>query len=137
MDGLNNVGPASDMVLLGAERSTLGDVARDLLGEAGRTLGTDPEPPAVTGFSPRMFLSPRTLDVMIGVRPGAVQDMASEWDFVVADLVFHEAGGMVTDLAGQRFRYNKPTPHNIGGLIATVDPATHARVAEALRAVRP
>jgi Zn-dependent M28 family amino/carboxypeptidase len=44
VDGLNNVGPASDMVLLGAERSTLGDVARDLLGEAGRTLGTDPEP---------------------------------------------------------------------------------------------
>jgi 3'-phosphoadenosine 5'-phosphosulfate (PAPS) 3'-phosphatase len=99
-------------------------------------LGTGPEPPAVTGFSPRMFLSPRALDVMIGVRPGEEQDMASEWDFAVADLVFHEAGGMVTDLTGQRFRYNKPAPRNIGGLIAAVDPATHARVAAALRAGR-
>jgi 3'-phosphoadenosine 5'-phosphosulfate (PAPS) 3'-phosphatase len=99
-------------------------------------LGTGPEPPAVTGFSPRMFLSPRALDVMIGVRPGEEQDMASEWDFAVADLVFHEAGGMVTDLTGQRFRYNKPAPRNIGGLIAAVDQATHARVADALRAAR-
>jgi myo-inositol-1(or 4)-monophosphatase len=99
-------------------------------------LGTGPEPPAVTGFSPRMFLSPRALDVMIGVRPGDEQDMASEWDFAVADLVFHEAGGMVTDLTGQRFRYNKPAPRNIGGLIAAVDQATHARVADALRAAR-
>ena len=98
------------------------------------SLRTAPEPPAVTGFSPRMFLTPRALDVMIGVRPGEEQDMASEWDFAVADLVFHEAGGLVTDLAGQRFRYNKPTPGNVGGLIAAVDPTTHARVAEALRA---
>ncbi|MDF3038303.1 MAG: Inositol monophosphatase family, partial [Thermomicrobiales bacterium] len=99
-------------------------------------LGTGSEPPAVTGFSPRMFLSPRALDVMIGVRPGEEQDMASEWDFAVADLVFHEAGGMVTDLTGQRFRYNKPAPRNIGGLIAAIDQATHARVADALRAAR-
>jgi hypothetical protein len=43
---------------------------------------------------------------------------------------------MVTDLAGQRFRYNKQIPRNVGGLIASVDAATHARVAEALRAAR-
>jgi 3'-phosphoadenosine 5'-phosphosulfate (PAPS) 3'-phosphatase len=103
---------------------------------AAGLLDTGPEPPAVTGFTPRMFLAPRALDVMIGVRPGEEQDMASEWDFAVADLVFHEAGGMVTDLAGQRFRYNKQIPRNVGGLIASVDAATHARVAEALRAAR-
>src|SRR5215207_8468973 len=34
------------------------------------------EEPAATGFSPRMFLAPRTIDVMIGVRPGADQAMA-------------------------------------------------------------
>jgi 3'-phosphoadenosine 5'-phosphosulfate (PAPS) 3'-phosphatase len=96
-------------------------------------LDTGPEPPAVTGFTPRMFLSPRKLDAMIGVRPGVEQDMASEWDFAVADLVFHEAGGVVTDLGSRRFQYNKPTPRNVGGLIAAVDPVTHARVAAALR----
>ena len=96
------------------------------------SLGAGEEPPTVTGLSPRMFLPPRTLDLMIGVRPHGRQDMASEWDFAVADLVFHEAGGMVTDLAGQRFRYNKPEPRNIGGLIAAVDPEAHARVVEAI-----
>lgn len=95
------------------------------------------EEPAVTGFSPRLFLAPRAIDVMIGVRPGADQTMASEWDFAVADLVFHEAGGMVTDLSGQQFHYNKPVPHNHGGLIAAADPASHARVLAALQLREP
>jgi myo-inositol-1(or 4)-monophosphatase len=95
-------------------------------------LGAVLEEPAVTGFSPRMFLAPRAIDVMVGVRPGADQTMASEWDFAVSDLVIHEAGGMVTDLSGHQFRYNKPVPLNFGGLIASVDPASHARVSAAL-----
>jgi 3'-phosphoadenosine 5'-phosphosulfate (PAPS) 3'-phosphatase len=95
-------------------------------------LVAEPEEPTVTGFSPRMFLTPRAIDVMIGVRPGTDQRMASEWDFAVSDLVFHEAGGIVTDLLGQPFRYNKPVPHNFGGLIAAADPASHARVLGAL-----
>lgn len=99
-------------------------------------LGIPLAPPAVTGFSPRMFLSPRVLDAMIGVRPADDQTMASEWDFAVADLVFHEAGGVVTDLAGQRFQYNKPVPRNLGGLIAAVDPVTHRRVNNAVQAER-
>lgn len=97
------------------------------------SLGAVREEPAVTGFSPRMFLAPRTVDVMIGVRPGTDQTFASEWDFAVADLVFHEAGGMVTDLSGQPFRYNKPVPRNFGGLIAAADPVAHARVSAALQ----
>jgi 3'-phosphoadenosine 5'-phosphosulfate (PAPS) 3'-phosphatase len=98
-----------------------------------KSLGAALEEPAVTGFSPRMFLAPRAVDVMIGVRPGIDQTMASEWDFAVADLVFHEAGGLVTDLSGQPFRYNKPVPRNLGGLIAAADPASHARVLAALQ----
>ena len=96
-------------------------------------LGLAPEQPAVTGFSPRIFLPPREIDVMIGVRPGADQTMASEWDFAVTDLVIHEAGGKVTDLSGELFRYNKPVPDNVGGLIAAADPASHARVLAALQ----
>jgi 3'-phosphoadenosine 5'-phosphosulfate (PAPS) 3'-phosphatase len=99
-------------------------------------LSVSPVRPAVTGFSPRLFLTPRKLDVMIGVRPGADQTMASEWDFAVADLFFHEAGGVVTDLAGQQFRYNKPVPHNVGGLIAAADPVSHDRVFAALQEER-
>jgi 3'-phosphoadenosine 5'-phosphosulfate (PAPS) 3'-phosphatase len=97
-------------------------------------LGVAAKSRLITGFSPRLFLPPRALDVMIGIRPGEDQTMASEWDFAVADLVFHEAGGMVTDLDGRRFQYNKPVPRNQGGLIAAADPFTHARVTGALRA---
>ena len=96
-------------------------------------LGVEQVRPAVTGFSPRVFLTPRAIDVMIGVRPGADQTMASEWDFAVADLVIHQAGGIVTDLAGEMFRYNKLVPVNVGGLVAAADPASHARVLAALQ----
>jgi 3'-phosphoadenosine 5'-phosphosulfate (PAPS) 3'-phosphatase len=96
-------------------------------------LGIAPERSTVTGFSPRMFLTPRALDVMIGIRPTGDQTMAFEWDFAVGDLVFHEAGGMVTDLAGEPFWYNKPLPHNVNGLVAAVDPESHARALAALR----
>jgi myo-inositol-1(or 4)-monophosphatase len=104
-----------------------------IIDAVARRLGVAQEPPAVTGFSPRLFLAPREIDVMIGVRPGADQTMASEWDFAVADLVIHEAGGLVTDLTGQQFRYNKQVPTNVGGLIAAADPASHARVLGALQ----
>jgi 3'-phosphoadenosine 5'-phosphosulfate (PAPS) 3'-phosphatase len=90
----------------------------------------------VTGFTPRMFLSPRAFDVMVGVRDGEGQDMASEWDFAVADLVISEAGGKVSDLNSRPYRYNKPVPKNVGGLVAAVDPATHALVLQAVRSER-
>ena len=104
-----------------------------IIDSVAKQLGVVPTRPAVTGFSPRMFLTPRAVDVMIGVRPGDDQSMASEWDFAVTDLVIHEAGGIVTDLAGQQFRYNKPVPTNVGGLIAATDAASHGRVLAALR----
>jgi myo-inositol-1(or 4)-monophosphatase len=104
-----------------------------IIDSVANRLGATQERPAVTGFSPRLFLPPREIDVMIGVRPGTDQTMASEWDFAVTDLVIHEAGGKVTDLSGKQFRYNKPVPHNVGGLIAAADPASHARVLTALQ----
>ncbi len=44
IDGINVHGPAKDIVLLGAERSTLGSLAEQLAGERGRVVGPDPEP---------------------------------------------------------------------------------------------
>jgi 3'-phosphoadenosine 5'-phosphosulfate (PAPS) 3'-phosphatase len=104
-----------------------------ILGEVAMRLGVPPGPSLVTGFTPRMFLAPRDFDAMIGIRNGDDQTMASEWDFAVGDLVITEAGGVVTDLDGQPFRYNKAVPLNVGGLVAAVDPRTHARVLEALQ----
>ncbi len=44
VDGLNLVGRAKDIVLLGADRSTLGNVANDVAGRRERIVGPDPEP---------------------------------------------------------------------------------------------
>jgi Zn-dependent M28 family amino/carboxypeptidase len=44
IDAINVYGPSSDIVLLGAERSTLGKMASELAAERGRVLGPDPEP---------------------------------------------------------------------------------------------
>jgi Zn-dependent M28 family amino/carboxypeptidase len=44
IDSLNLGGPSRDVVLLGAERSTLGAMASELAGEWGRIVGPDPEP---------------------------------------------------------------------------------------------
>jgi 3'-phosphoadenosine 5'-phosphosulfate (PAPS) 3'-phosphatase len=125
--------PAGDNVRIGTSKWFGAPHNAAIIASVANRLGAMPAEPAETGFSPRMFLNPRAVDVMIGVRPGADQTMAFEWDFAVADLVFHEAGGMVTDLSGQPFRYNKPVPHNVGGLVAAADPATHARVLAGLQ----
>jgi Zn-dependent M28 family amino/carboxypeptidase len=44
IDGINYLGPTSDIVLLGADRSTLGPMAEALAKERGRTIGGDQHP---------------------------------------------------------------------------------------------
>jgi Zn-dependent M28 family amino/carboxypeptidase len=44
VDGLNYLGPSKDLILLGAERSSLGQVAETLAAERGRTIGGDQHP---------------------------------------------------------------------------------------------
>ena len=44
VDGLNYLGPTTDMVQLGSDRSTLGPMLETLLEERGRTLGQDQHP---------------------------------------------------------------------------------------------
>ena len=44
IDGVNYLGPTTDMVLLGSDRSTLGPMVEALLKERNRTLGTDQHP---------------------------------------------------------------------------------------------
>ncbi len=88
VDGLNNLGPARDMVLLGAERSTLGDLARGILQSVDRTLGTDSEPekgyffrsdhfPLAKGGVPAISISDST--DYIGKDPGFAQRMRDEY----------------------------------------------------------
>ncbi len=40
-----------------------------------------------------------------------------DWDIAAADVIVHEAGGLLTDLDGNRVTYNRPDPVH-GGLVA-------------------
>jgi 3'-phosphoadenosine 5'-phosphosulfate (PAPS) 3'-phosphatase len=128
--------PAGEAVRIASSKWFGAPENAPMISALSERLGVAPEAATVTGISPRMFIEPRAIDAMIGVRVSGDQAMASEWDFAVGDLVFHEGGGVVTDLEGLPLRYNKPIPRNEGGLVVAVDPATHARVLAALRAVR-
>ncbi len=85
------------------------------------------------GFTPRIFIEPRRCDALLGFRLGETQFMAYEWDFAVGDLFLHEAGGVLTDLDGTSFRYNRLRPTFERGLVAATFPALHD---EALAAAR-
>lgn len=55
-----------------------------------------------------------------------------EWDTCAGDLIVTEAGGMVTDLDGQRIHYNRPNPA-VNGAIAAANQALHDVLVERSR----
>jgi 3'-phosphoadenosine 5'-phosphosulfate (PAPS) 3'-phosphatase len=100
-----------------------------LVSSIARALGSDEAIVSNLGVSVRRFIPPDPLtDALIGVRVDDRQTYAWEWDFAAPDLIMFEAGGAVTDLRGAVHRYNKPNPANVGGIVLSADPATHARV---------
>lgn len=106
----------------------------ELLAAAATRLGTEPTPPGVTGFAPRIFLAPRDHDAMVGIRAAQPHDMAHEWDFCAADIVVAESGGKTSDLGGNPYRYNKERAINEGGLIVGATAAVHEQVLAAVQA---
>lgn len=54
-----------------------------------------------------------------------------DWDLAAADLLVHEAGGVMTDLAGRELRFNRPQVAH-GALIAA-GPARHGTLIELVR----
>lgn len=91
-------------------------------------------PDSEIGFTPRSFVPPGACDLLLGFRPDGNQAMAWEWDFAVGDLFLKESGGLLTDLAGRPFVYNKPRPRHDDGLVAATHPALHAAGLAAVRA---
>jgi Zn-dependent M28 family amino/carboxypeptidase len=89
IDGLNLAGRAKDIVLLGADRSTLGTMAASLASAAGRVVGPDPEPgrgyffrsdhfPLVKMGIPAVSISEPTQ--FIGKDPGFAKKMRDEYN---------------------------------------------------------
>ncbi len=54
-----------------------------------------------------------------------------DWDLAAADLLVHEAGGVMTDLTGQSLRYNQP--NTVQGALIAAGPARHASLVDLMR----
>ncbi len=54
-----------------------------------------------------------------------------DWDIAAADLILHEAGGVLTDLEGRAPSYNRGTPRHKA--LAAGPPGLQARLIEAAR----
>ena len=63
---------------------------------------------------------------------GLVSADARDWDIAAAEIVLTEAGGRLTDFAGQTPPYNRPDPCH--GELAAAPAELHARVIEAITA---
>ncbi|KAB0265615.1 3'(2'),5'-bisphosphate nucleotidase CysQ [Microvirga brassicacearum] len=63
---------------------------------------------------------------------GLVSAKSADWDIAAADLILREAGGVLTDLAGEPVAYNQPHPKH--GEMVAAGAWLHPRVIEAMRA---
>jgi len=77
-------------------------------------------------------LALRLVRVAQGQFDGAIAGgNAHDWDLAAADLLVHEAGGLVTTLDGKALTYNRPEPiHNI---LVAAGRDRHAALAELMR----
>jgi myo-inositol-1(or 4)-monophosphatase len=53
-----------------------------------------------------------------------------DWDLAAADLLVHEAGGVLTDLTGRPLSFNRP--HGVHGALVAAGPARHRALFELL-----
>jgi 3'-phosphoadenosine 5'-phosphosulfate (PAPS) 3'-phosphatase len=92
-------------------------------------LGAPPPDVLPIGIYTRNFAPPdNPYDAVIGM----TTNFGAEWDFATSDIIIHEAGGRMTDIAGQLHRYNKPDVRNRNGVVVSVDPDTHNQIIAAL-----
>ena len=60
-----------------------------------------------------------------------VSGRSHDWDLAAADLLVHEADGLLTDIDGERLIYNRPVP--VHGLLLAAGRSRHAPMLELLR----
>ncbi|HEX2509812.1 MAG TPA: 3'(2'),5'-bisphosphate nucleotidase CysQ [Microvirga sp.] len=90
----------------------------------GRPVSTVPKVPS---------LALRLVRVAEGsIDVGLVSGNSRDWDLAAADLILHEAGGIITDLEGVTLRYNRSDP--VHGELAAASSRLHPAVIAAMRA---
>jgi myo-inositol-1(or 4)-monophosphatase len=97
----------------------------------------------LTADSPDALLLPKVFSLALRltrVAEGAIDAALSapgshDWDLAAADLLVHEAGGVLTDSAGRVLRYNQPlTTH---GALVAAGPDRHGALIDLMRGRLP
>jgi myo-inositol-1(or 4)-monophosphatase len=94
---------------------------------------------SLAALEPRITTAPRIPSLALRlarVATGAldgtfVAPNSCDWDLAAADLLVHEAGGLVTTLAGESLLYNRPDP--VHGALVAAGRARHARLIDLIR----
>ena len=94
---------------------------------------------SLAALEPRIATAPRIPSLALRlarVATGAldgtfVAPNGCDWDLAAADLLVHEAGGLVTTLAGESLLYNRPDP--VHGALVAAGRARHARLIDLIR----
>jgi 3'-phosphoadenosine 5'-phosphosulfate (PAPS) 3'-phosphatase len=111
-------------------------------GQAARriasTMGAADPPVLEVGYQPRAFSSgERTYDAFIGLPQANKGSIAQEWDLACADLITHEAGGVLTDCWGRLHQYNKRSTNISGGILVSSSAGLHQSLLGAIAPVLP
>jgi myo-inositol-1(or 4)-monophosphatase len=69
-----------------------------------------------------------------GLEAALASTDACDWDIAAADLIVHEAGGRLSDLAGRALNYNGPDPRH--GVLLAAPRRLHGELVEATRRAR-
>jgi 3'-phosphoadenosine 5'-phosphosulfate (PAPS) 3'-phosphatase len=91
-----------------------------------------------SGYGPRSLMPGwRSSDAFVGFWRRSGDSPVREWDLAPCDLITTEAGGAFTDLYGNRYPYNQPSPRPRAGLLVAADPHLHERLVAALAPLLP
>jgi myo-inositol-1(or 4)-monophosphatase len=93
----------------------------------------------LTGVNPQILAQPKVYSLALRLARVAQGELdaafssggSHDWDLAAADLLVHEAGGVMTDFAGRALRYNRP--HAAHGALVAAGSARHGALVELVR----
>lgn len=78
------------------------------------------------GFRPEVLVT--MFDAYVGWVANGLASGGYPWDLCATDLIVHEAGGVLTDIFGERHRFRRVSERVRGGIVAAHDADLHAAV---------
>jgi Archaeal fructose-1,6-bisphosphatase and related enzymes of inositol monophosphatase family len=93
----------------------------------------------LAGLNPSILAQPKVYSLALrlarvahgGLDAAFASPGSHDWDLAAADLLVHEAGGVMTDFTGRPLRYN--APHIVHGALIAAGPARHGTLIDLVR----